>query len=288
VIEPLDEDLRACVEALRAVDRPSPAARDATWAGVLARTRAAPTARPRSRVALAVTAAAAALALYAGASATGLLRRAAAPGAQTAYRRGDGGPARDGAIAPVPGDRSTFTGPVPEDSSDSTAPVPEDMSKAPVPEDRPDVSGAAPGAGAGWSPSFAELAEWAARGSGRAQRRPERGRRRPGAAALDAAVDPEATPGQPSLRAEEIASFRQAQAALADGRLDAALRQLDEHGERYPGGFFEEERQVSRAATLCKLGRVGDARAARDEFLRERPASHLGERARQICAAKIP
>jgi hypothetical protein len=46
---------------------------------------------------------------------------------------------------------------------------------------------------------------------------------------------------------------------------------------------FEEERQVSRATALCKLGRTDDAADARRRFLRERPGSHLAERMRQIC-----
>jgi hypothetical protein len=99
-------------------------------------------------------------------------------------------------------------------------------------------------------------------------------RRRP---AADAAL---------SLRPEEVASFRRAQAALADGDSEAALRALDEHGRRFPGGFFEEERSLSRAVALCQAGRIAEARAARDRFLKERPGSHLGERMRRICREK--
>lgn len=86
-----------------------------------------------------------------------------------------------------------------------------------------------------------------------------------------------------SLRPEEVASFRTAQAALTDDDGETALQLLDAHGRRFPGGVFEEERQVARATALCKLGRVADAHALRDEFLAAHPGSHLAPRMRHSC-----
>ena len=83
----------------------------------------------------------------------------------------------------------------------------------------------------------------------------------------------------------ETALLDRAQAALREGRADDALRALDEHGERYADGALREERQGARILTLCRLGRVAEARAAAARFLAESPRSPVAARVRGSCAA---
>ena len=45
-----------------------------------------------------------------------------------------------------------------------------------------------------------------------------------------------------------------------------------------------EERAAARVVTLCRLGRVDDARAEAARFVRDRPRSPLVERVRSTCA----
>lgn len=311
MIEPLDDELRRLVGALREVDRPGEAARATTWAAIDARLAAAATPRrTAARVSWPLAALAAALVLALGLAAATAWREAERAGVEAVDQHSPDSTPR--AVEPRPlravePSRST-TGERPGESPQFESPgaaSPESI-QADAPESRPDPS--QPDSPESSQPGSPEsLPHSPPPGSpeslphssppGSPESRPDFS-----PAASPESSDPSgphASPGldparpaspsrrrpadSPSLRPEEVASFQRAQAALAAGRYDDALDALDAHGRRFAGGLFEEERQVSRATALCKLGRVDAARDARRRFLRERPGSHLAERMRQIC-----
>jgi hypothetical protein len=247
VIEPLDDELREYVAALRTVDRPGAAARVATWAAIDARIAPAAVPLRRTRTTWAVAAIAAALLLCVGLAAA-TAWRARTAGHVEAEHQSPGEP------APLPLAPRESTAP----STHASPALDASITDAPAAAiDAPPSTDAPPPI---ISPKVVQSSH-----------RDTSPRRRP---------RPDANP---SLRPEEVASFQRAQAALAAGRHEDALAALDAHGRRFPGGVFEEERQVSRATALCKLGDREAASAARQKFLRERPSSHLAERMRQIC-----
>lgn len=260
--EPIDDELRELVHAYRTIERPTAAARATTWAEIEARIAAEPVALPRRARAsgpLTIMAMAAALLLCLGLAAGAVWRGTPATSTEASHHRADEPTPRlldhPGVPSPLAPREQASDAPMlaaPDDnSSDPSSAAPDGESH--------DPSSAAPGDDAAFDDAD----------------RPSPARPRPRR---------RAQPGtSPSLRPEEVASFQRAQTALAEGDSEAALRALDEHGRRYPGGFFQEERLVSRAAALCKLGRVSESRATRDRFLRDRPASHLRERMRQTC-----
>jgi len=263
VIEPLDDELRDLAAALRAVDRPTAAARAATWAAIDARITpdVVPLRRPHATWALAAMAAAIVLGI--GLAAATAWRGRTATHVEAVHQHDDARPALPLAprtpvtSAPANEAPAIISSPTPLDAAPTIAAPASPAIITPPPQlDTPPIV----------TPSARLDAPIAP--SSRA-RPPASARRRPA--------------GDPSLRPEEVASFQGAQAALAAGRHQDALNALDEHGRRFPGGVFEEERQVSRAAALCKLGDEDAARDARRRFLRERPSSHLAERMRQIC-----
>jgi hypothetical protein len=64
-----------------------------------------------------------------------------------------------------------------------------------------------------------------------------------------------------------------------------ALILLDEHARRFPAGALGEERDASRVASLCALGRNAEARAAAARFLGAFPNSPHAARVRASCGA---
>jgi hypothetical protein len=84
--------------------------------------------------------------------------------------------------------------------------------------------------------------------------------------------------------AAEVQLLHDVEAALQAGQPARALQLLDaQRGGRYAGAMGEE-RAAARVVTLCKLGRVEEARAEAARFVRERPRSPLVERVRSTCA----
>lgn len=271
--EPREDELGEFLAAYRAVDRPTSHARAATWAAIERRLADDPDlATPRSRARLATLAAlAAAVALCLGlaaavarqvrpATSVAASHHTALPAPQTLERsafdarsdRPDPRPVtpRD-AASPDPRDTLLeYPDPTSSDHRDTPLDHPD-----PTSPDHPDHPNLAP-------PTSDSLEPSQPRANSRIRPRPA---------------------SSPALSPEEVASFQRAQAALAEGRDAAALAALDAHGRRFPGGIFEEERLVSRATALCRLGRLADARAARDRFLADRPTSHLAERMRRLC-----
>lgn len=266
MIEPLDDELATCVRAYREIEQPTPAARAATWSAIAARLAEDESPDPRSprladtRAARwgALAAIAAALVLGLGLAGTLARRTESAPSVEAIHHSGSAPPHTIDPPAPAP--QKPQPDPLLQSADSPPHDSPPDDPTSPDPPSPTDPS-------SGTSP--AQPVPHAAINRPTTSRATSRTGPRPG--------------GAPSLTPEEVASFQRAQTALAEGRHADALAALDAHGRRFPGGFFEEERLVSRATALCKLGRIAAARSVRDRFLAERPTSHLAERMRRIC-----
>ncbi len=89
-----------------------------------------------------------------------------------------------------------------------------------------------------------------------------------------------------SSLANEVQLLRDVDAALQAGQPERALQLLDSHRGGQRSGAMGEERAAARVVTLCRLGRVNEARAEAARFVRERPRSPLIERVRSSCGAK--
>ncbi len=93
---------------------------------------------------------------------------------------------------------------------------------------------------------------------------------------------PSARPKQDRL-AQEVLLLTRATTDLNAGRAALALKVLDEHQRKFPGGLLTEERRAARAQALCELGRVSEAQA---DLARLAPRSPAVARAKQVCAAR--
>lgn len=100
-------------------------------------------------------------------------------------------------------------------------------------------------------------------------------------------VAPTAAPEGDTLEAE-TRRLREAHGALQGGDPGKALALLDEQSAAYEKGELREERAAARILSLCKLGRVDEARAAAARFLQESPRSPLADRVRAGCPAPTP
>lgn len=97
------------------------------------------------------------------------------------------------------------------------------------------------------------------------------------------------TGAEPETLEDETRRLREAHAALQSGDADKALALLDEQAAAYSDGQLRQERAAARVLTLCKLGKLDEARAAAATFLSENPRSPLADRVRGGCpAAKAP
>jgi hypothetical protein len=81
----------------------------------------------------------------------------------------------------------------------------------------------------------------------------------------------------------ELELIKRATKAKEDGRHADGLAVLREHAERFPRGFFADERTVLRAELYCASGRTQQADALVESFLRERAGSALVGRMRSVC-----
>jgi len=96
-------------------------------------------------------------------------------------------------------------------------------------------------------------------------------------------IVPEGLAAPPRSRdrlAEEVALLSRATSALRAGRAADALKALDEHQTKFPGGVLTEERRSAKAQALCSLGRVSEGRA---ELSHLAPQSPAAARARKVC-----
>ncbi|HEV8244797.1 MAG TPA: hypothetical protein VGP93_03480 [Polyangiaceae bacterium] len=98
------------------------------------------------------------------------------------------------------------------------------------------------------------------------------------AAASDAPASP--SPREPDRLAQEVTLLSRATSALRAGRAAEALKALDEHQRRFPGGALSEERHAAKAQALCVLGRVSEGRI---ELSHLTPRSPTAARAKQVC-----
>jgi hypothetical protein len=90
---------------------------------------------------------------------------------------------------------------------------------------------------------------------------------------VPAGVSPVGGPAPSQAPAEsELALLDRARATLAVDPA-GAMRVLDEHRARFPGGAFAQEREVLAIEALVRLGRRQDAMARADAFARAFPGS---------------
>lgn len=83
--------------------------------------------------------------------------------------------------------------------------------------------------------------------------------------------------------AEEVSILSKATGQLRSGKPGEALRLLNEHQRRFPGGRLVEERRAARIQALCALGNRGAAEAELAQLARSSPRSPHLARARQAC-----
>jgi hypothetical protein len=268
---------RALLRALREHESPSPAVRDEGLVALQARLQAAePTSAANGRSyplvkATLVTVAVAAAVLLAikgvGAGVAALADQARQPGMAAPYQgepSADGGPAVARAPQGVPARRPVQT------TRDAQAIAePHATTEATALDDAAqELAETAPQATA--EPPRAELVDPPAREPSPAAARSPRPR---SAAAGYSADDLEA----------ELSLIKRATAAKKSGRHADGLAALREHAERFPRGLMADERTVLKAELVCAAGRVREAEALVDQFLRERAGSALAGRMRNVC-----
>jgi hypothetical protein len=87
----------------------------------------------------------------------------------------------------------------------------------------------------------------------------------------------------PSDVEAEVSLLGEAQRALRAHDEQRALALLEDHARRFPSGALGEEREATRVAALCALGRAAEAGAAADRFLVAFPGSPLTARVLHAC-----
>ncbi len=85
--------------------------------------------------------------------------------------------------------------------------------------------------------------------------------------------------GQPGLE-DELAAIDAARAALASGRADVALSNVNRYHRTFHEGRFTEEADALEIQALAALGRLEEARAKGERFLASRPGSPYERRVR--------
>jgi hypothetical protein len=116
----------------------------------------------------------------------------------------------------------------------------------------------------------------------------------------DAPADVPAVPEPPSVEkrapaasrsadslAQEVAILSRAGAELHAGRPATALKTLEEHQRKFPGGVLAQERTAARVRALCALGRTNEARAELARLTRTSPNSPHVARARKACGFDV-
>jgi len=81
----------------------------------------------------------------------------------------------------------------------------------------------------------------------------------------------------------ELALIKRATEAKAERRFAEGLAALREHAKQFPHGVMTDERLVLKAELYCASGRVQEADALVDRFLREHPGHALTGRMRNVC-----
>lgn len=101
------------------------------------------------------------------------------------------------------------------------------------------------------------------------------------------ARSPRSRPAASSYTADdleaELALIKRATEAKKAGRYADGLAALREHAKRFPRGIMADERTVLKAELFCAAGRVQEADALVEEFLRAHAGSALAGRMRNVC-----
>lgn len=84
---------------------------------------------------------------------------------------------------------------------------------------------------------------------------------------------------------EELQLMNGAEAALASGDTERAFSLLYEHATKFPKGRLLRQRQAVHVETLCRVGKIAEAREETSDFLAQDPASPLAARVRGACAS---
>lgn len=92
-----------------------------------------------------------------------------------------------------------------------------------------------------------------------------------------------AAEASPSDLEAELSLIKRATKAKGEGRHADGLAALREHAQRFPQGMLADERVVLEAELRCASGRVHEARALVDAFLRRSAGSALAGRMRNVC-----
>jgi outer membrane protein assembly factor BamD (BamD/ComL family) len=83
---------------------------------------------------------------------------------------------------------------------------------------------------------------------------------------------------------DEVVALDAARQALAAGDAAGALRAVDDHDRRFPGGALSPEATVVRIEALAARGDRAAAARLATEFLRSHPASPHAKRLRSLLA----
>jgi outer membrane protein assembly factor BamD (BamD/ComL family) len=83
--------------------------------------------------------------------------------------------------------------------------------------------------------------------------------------------------------ARQLEQVRAAGEAVRTGDGAAALAAADAYLRTHPTGTFAPEARLHRAAALCLLGQVDEAREAAAAFARDYPTSPLRPRVAAVC-----
>jgi hypothetical protein len=83
--------------------------------------------------------------------------------------------------------------------------------------------------------------------------------------------------------AQEVAILSRAGSELHAGRPAEALKVLEEHQRRFPGGVLTQERSATRVQALCALGRMKEAQNELARLARTAPQSPHVARAKKAC-----
>jgi hypothetical protein len=96
------------------------------------------------------------------------------------------------------------------------------------------------------------------------------------------APKPSAKPADKPTLADEVAALDAARVAVSRGDSAAALRALDEHDRRFPGGALGQEATVLRITALAQRGDRAAATRLGRAFLDAHPTSPLAARVRSL------
>jgi hypothetical protein len=86
---------------------------------------------------------------------------------------------------------------------------------------------------------------------------------------------------------EEVRLLSRAEQQLNQGLAGDALKTLNEHERRFPGGALAEERLAASVQALCMLGRTAEAQSELTRLTRAYPRSPHLDRARKSCGSEI-